>query len=115
MTVRVWEHVPSVLEVGCSGATLDPGTEVFYVTLDHFPSRDRIASVSVQKKACTTFTSFSACRIDDTNNRLSELRTLVMNMSEGEIRSFKCVVSYGHAGYARNAEWVLDVRMNGEL
>lgn len=115
MTSKVFENIPSVLEIGCSGRTLETTADVFMMTLYTHPGRDVIASINLRQKKCVTFGRFTSCEIDENDSRRSEVKTLITNLQVGEEMQLGCNVAFAMSGWSENVEWSLDVRRNSKF
>ncbi|XP_070184571.1 uncharacterized protein, partial [Littorina saxatilis] len=108
MSVRQFEDLPNVVEVECSGRTLGPQVTLFSLTLYAIEEDLVLASVTLyQREECGTSSSFSACFIDDADPFNTRLKTLVVDLDEGEERRFGCNVSMTTAGRPAIVHWAI--------
>lgn len=108
--------IPSILAVECSGEALDSNTVLLTMTL-YSPAHDvnsRLASLSYVQTKCLTYRTFTSCLLDPRDSRKTRLQVLVMDMEEGESRTFGCTIGYETNGWTQSVSWSLVVRRNGE-
>ena len=91
----------------CSGRTLGPQVVLFSLTLYAIEDDVVLASVTLNKKECGTSSSFSACFVDDVNQFNTRLKTLVVDLEEGEHRMYGCNVSMNIAGRPEIIHWAI--------
>ena len=98
------------MEVECSGQSLSSDVDVFLMTLFSLPLDHVIASVNLRNGKCITSRTFSSCAIDDKHSLSSKLKSLVVDMEEGEKRRVGCNVSGSQAeGRAVFFSWTIEV------
>ncbi|KAL8563673.1 hypothetical protein ACOMHN_035407 [Nucella lapillus] len=114
LTARAFHDIPAVVEVGCSGAGLDPGNDVFMIVLRSMPSKTVLASVNTKSKKCLTFSSFSSCSLaGQGDSRRVGVKTLIMGMEVGQVRRFACNVTFASGVWESGVQtWTLHVRRN---
>lgn len=92
LTVRHFKDIPSILEVDCSGHTLPSDIKLLSMAL--LSSKyNVIASASLLNRECTTSSTFASCYFDDKDTRNTALRSLVLDLNEGDTREFGCEVN----------------------
>ncbi|KAK7490330.1 hypothetical protein BaRGS_00018491 [Batillaria attramentaria] len=92
LTSRPFRGHESVQEVDCSGEGHDPDASIFFMVLYRSPG-NIVASLNVATEECLTNDAFSSCIIDRKNSRKSRLRTLVVDLDEGQQKWFACNVT----------------------
>ncbi|KAL8563670.1 hypothetical protein ACOMHN_035404 [Nucella lapillus] len=111
MTVRPFEGMSGILEVECSGEPLDFSVDILTMALFVHRSSQVLAFVNVNKNQCTTAQRFSACLIDQgaPSSRRTRLKTLVLDLGEGESRIYGCNMTVLHSGrtYAEGISWTV--------
>nr|KAG5693887.1 hypothetical protein BaRGS_014328 [Batillaria attramentaria] len=65
MSYRHFQGIDNIMEVECSGKSLDSSTDLLMVSLFSPHDDTVLASANLKKKECTTSHSFSLCIIDD--------------------------------------------------
>ena len=115
MTAHDFKGIPSLQEVECSGATLNPEVKLLSLQLHRLSDNTALAFLNTYTNNCMTFGDFSSCFIDPTNAHRSKLRILVVDLDEGESRHYGCTVntmdSYGNP---KTSNWRLAVTRESE-
>ena len=114
LTVQTFQGLPTVLQLVCSAHILDPGLELFMLALKQLPDTP-IAHVNFKNRVCSTNKRFSACKLHNGDDRFSQLRTLLMNLTIGEMNRFECKASFELNGNMDERSWYLDVIYNGKF
>nr|KAG5701998.1 hypothetical protein BaRGS_015733 [Batillaria attramentaria] len=115
MEAKIFEGIPSIVEVQCSAEKLDYNADVLAMSLFRLRDKKRLAFVSPKNKECTTTADFSSCEYAEGNSRKTVLRTLVLDLAEGESRSYGCnVTSLNSDKQVVSTEWSLAVVRNSE-
>ncbi|XP_076438587.1 uncharacterized protein LOC143277596 [Babylonia areolata] len=107
MSTRMFEDLPGVVEVECSGRTLGPQVELFSLSLYAIEQDVVLASVTVARNECGTSSSFSACFVDKADPFNTKLKTLVVDLKRGEERLYGCNVSLNTAGRPHIIHWAI--------
>ena len=110
MTVRHFKGFHSLQEVVCSAGTLRPEVKVLSLKMFTLPENSVLATANPVMKECVTFREYSSCSVDGSDTRKSEVRVLVSDMDEGEIRRFGCRVnSFDSLGDTISTAWSVTV------
>ena len=110
MESRPFHNLPRIQQVECSGTSLDADTTVSSMIL-YDSSETIIASVNTLTGECMTQASFSSCLLHKADTRRTRLRTLAMDLEEGESRTYGCEVTSLRSGErAKIITWSLTVR-----
>ncbi|KAK7490290.1 hypothetical protein BaRGS_00018451 [Batillaria attramentaria] len=106
MRVGIFQGIPTIQEVSCSGQALASDSSVFSMSL--YAERRLLAQVNVMNKECTTSGTFSSCLVHQRDSRSTELRTLVMDLGQNETREFTCeLVNQKSGEKAKTDTWSL--------
>ncbi|KAL8563676.1 hypothetical protein ACOMHN_035410 [Nucella lapillus] len=79
-----------ITEVECSGEVLDTDTDLLTMVLYHVPDKQKVATANLKSGECSTSDQFSSCLINIHDSHRTKLRTLVLDLVEGELRHFGC-------------------------
>ena len=110
MTVRDFLGFPSLQEVECSGGSLAAEVDLLSLTLFKMSENSILAVANPLKNTCMTFGEFSSCDISASNTRKSVVRTLVVDLKEGETTVLGCnVTGFLKTGHPRVYSWSLPV------
>ena len=109
MKVRPFEGMNAVLEVECTGETLDFDVDILTMALFVHRSNDLLAFVNLNKNKCTTASHFSSCHIDPGFSRNTKVKTLVLDLKVGESRRFGCNMTTLRSGrsWTENIAWAV--------
>ena len=91
----MFEGIPSVQEVTCTGRRLSADAKLVSITLFSLRERDhQLACVTLLlKPSCSTSDVFSSCDVDENDSRNTVLKTLVTDLRPGEAREYGCNVT----------------------
>ena len=116
MAVRQFKNIPSLLEVECSGGTLQPETSLLSLKTYSLPDHTATGYLNTLKEECLTLQEYSSCVLDPVDTRRSRVRFLVADLQEGEGRRYGCdAISFKSLGDTTTWTWTVDVRRNSEL
>nr|KAG5701997.1 hypothetical protein BaRGS_015732 [Batillaria attramentaria] len=111
MSVRVFENIPNVLEVQCSGEILDSSSDLLMLTLystlySTSESRQILASVNLRTEKCVSSQLFASCHLNTRDPKKTKLKVLVADLAEGELRSYGCTAGVPFlAKHAGKRQW----------
>ena len=113
----MFEGIPSVQEVTCTGSALPADAKLVSITL--FPLRERghqLAYVMLLlQPSCSTSDVFSSCLVDERDSRRTALKTLVTDLRPGEAREYGCNVTLMKAGAKTESRlWTVRVERPSE-
>ena len=117
MSSRIFGHVPNLQVLECSGLALDSSEDLLSMTI--FTSRRRrggddvtLVSVNLRKGDCSIAeNSFSLCKVNDANSRMTSLQTLIPNPAGSDPPTeYRCnATGYESPGRVRTQTWSLTV------
>ena len=115
MLSRDFKDIPSLKEVECWGANLNPDVKLLSLKLYQVTDNSVLASLNVITNSCVTFGDFSSCAIDTVDTHKSRLRVLVADLQEGETRHFGCKANtLKPLGDSETLTWTLSVTRKSE-
>lgn len=99
-----------IQEVQCTGDTLSTNVDILSMVL-YRESDDRvIAYANIGKGECSTSQTLVACEIYASDSRKSKLKALIVDLTEGQSRTFGCNVStIASGGRLKTLSWVIAV------
>lgn len=90
----------------CTGQLLDPNVQLLSLKLFKLPGNVLLASANIMKHSCVTFGDYVSCYVDSENTHRSSVKTLVVDLEEGESRSYGCnVTTMNSLGYTKALTW----------
>lgn len=94
---------------------MDSDVDVFSLVLLNVKNDSVYASANVAKRECSTSRLFTSCSFHATESRLTQLRMLITDLSEGEGRLYGCnVTSIKTGGRVTITFWTLMVTRNSK-
>ena len=113
MTSQLFKGIPSLQEVRCSGASLEPEVKLLSLQMRRLSDNRALASLNVISNNCVTLRDYSSCFIDKYDSRRSELRILVFDLVEGERRVYACDIhTIDSFGIPKSSQWKITVEMH---
>ncbi|XP_025101727.1 uncharacterized protein LOC112568586 isoform X15 [Pomacea canaliculata] len=110
LSVRNFRNIAELLEVECSGTTLQAEVKLLSLRLFYVENSTVLAHVNPLTNECKTFEEFSSCVIDTADTRNSKVRVLVSEMEEDESRQYGCTAtSFGDLGHPYIFDWFITV------
>ena len=119
LTSRIFGNVPTLQVLECSGLALDSTEDLLSMTI--FTSRRgndvTLVSVNLRKGECSIAeNTFSLCKLNNANSRMTSLQTLIPNPPEREPREYSCnATGYEAPGRVHTKTWSLTVSRISEL
>jgi hypothetical protein len=100
--VRDFQGISMLKEVECSGATLPQEVELLTSLTLFRPSDNNVyVYLNSYKQECKTFHDYSSCSFVESDSKKSSVRTLLVDLREGETVLVSCNVStlqgFGHS------------------
>lgn len=115
MISRDFKDIPSLKEVECWGANLNPDVKLMSLKLYRVTDNSVLASLNVFTNSCVTFGDFSSCTVDTVDTHKSRLRVLVPDLEEGETRRYGCKANtLKPLGDTETLIWTLPVTRKSE-
>lgn len=114
MKVDQFQGIPNVLEVTCSGNALPSNVELMSMAMFKVIYKENsgtfeykvLASLNFGMVKCFTSDTFSSCEITDKNSRSTTLKTLILDLDEGNTRTYACNVTvFEPGGATRIVTW----------
>ncbi|XP_070201554.1 uncharacterized protein [Littorina saxatilis] len=113
LNARMFEDLPHVVEVTCSGEALASNSDLLTLRLQTSPDDELLVSVNLRKHKCTvSLITFAACHINERDSRRTSLNVLVMDLKDGEERTYGCTAGYEADGWLESKTWTLSVKKN---
>ena len=115
MTSRIFKGIPSLQEVECSGAELEPEVKLLSLQMHRFPGNKALASLNVISNTCVTLGDYSSCSIDSSDSRRSKLKLLVFDLVEEESRVYTCDVhTIDSFGIPKSSQWKITMKRHSK-
>ena len=93
-----FKEIPHIFELSCSADALEADANLLSMVLFRLSDDVILASLNMASRECSTSAVFSSCVIEETDVRKSSVKTLVMNLKEGETSRYGCEVSSMKSG-----------------
>ena len=116
MSTHDFKGISSLQEVECKGTYLNPDVQLLSLKLFRITDSSLLASLNVFRNSCVTFGDFSSCFVDTVDTHKSSLRTLVVDLDEGESKAYGCNAStLNSLGYTQTLTWTILVTRRRKL
>ena len=111
MSSRLYRGFHNIQEVACTGRTLPAGSNLYALVL-YEKEHDRVVAIAdFSKKQCATSDHYSSCDLDPVDAKHSQLRSLNVDLAEGQSRAYGCNASFmTSGGRFRVVSWSLTIR-----
>ena len=111
MSSRLFRGFHNIQEVACTGKTLPTGSSLYALVL-YEKKHDRITAIAdFSKKQCFTSGRYASCDLDAADPKQSLLRSLDLDLAEGQSRTYGCNASFmTSAGRFRVFSWSIRIR-----
>lgn len=100
----------SIIEVECSGASLETNNALLSLSLFTSPAERVLAFVNLQSKECATSFMFASCVIDNSDTKSTKVKVLVTGLLDNDTKEYGCeVTSLTSEGRSAITKWYLTV------